>query len=35
LFDFQSYLKILPVARDAETVRQKVAELQALASRLN
>lgn len=35
LFDFQAYLKMLPVARDAETVRQKVVELQALASRLN
>jgi regulator of sirC expression with transglutaminase-like and TPR domain len=35
LFDFQSYLTMLPVARDAETVRQKVVELQALASRLN
>ena len=35
LFDFQAYLKMLPVARDADTVRQKVAELQALASRLN
>jgi len=35
LFDFQAYLKMLPVARDAETVRKKVAELQALASRLN
>ncbi len=35
LFDFQAYLKMLPVARDADTVRQKVVELQALASRLN
>lgn len=35
LFDFQSYLKMLPVARDADTVRKKIAELQALASRLN
>ena len=35
LFDFQAYLQMLPVARDAETVRKKVAELQALASRLN
>ncbi|HEV7820712.1 MAG TPA: tetratricopeptide repeat protein [Burkholderiales bacterium] len=35
LFDFQAYLKMLPVARDAETVREKVAELQTLASRLN
>jgi len=35
LFDFQAYLKMLPVARDADTVRQKVAELQALASRSN
>ncbi|MEO7728260.1 MAG: tetratricopeptide repeat protein [Burkholderiales bacterium] len=35
LFDFQAYLRMLPVARDAETVRQKVVELQAVASRLN
>ncbi|MDB5808917.1 MAG: hypothetical protein JWN94_1039 [Betaproteobacteria bacterium] len=35
LFDFQAYLKMLPVARDADTVRQKVVELQALAARLN
>ena len=35
LFDFQAYLKMLPVARDADTVRQKVVELQVLASRLN
>jgi regulator of sirC expression with transglutaminase-like and TPR domain len=35
LFDFQSYLRMLPVARDAESVRQKVVELQAVASRLN
>jgi regulator of sirC expression with transglutaminase-like and TPR domain len=35
LFDFQSYLKMLPVARDADTVRRKVAELQVVASRLN
>ena len=35
LFDFQAYLKMLPVARDADTVREKVAELQTLASRLN
>lgn len=35
LFDFQAYLKMLPVARDAATVRQKVIELQAVASRLN
>ncbi len=35
LFDLQSYLKMLPVAEDAETVRQKVVEAQAIASRLN
>ncbi|MCX7136099.1 MAG: tetratricopeptide repeat protein [Proteobacteria bacterium] len=35
LFDFQAYLKMLPVARDADTVRRKVIELQAVASRLN
>jgi regulator of sirC expression with transglutaminase-like and TPR domain len=35
LFDFQAYLKMLPVARDADTVRQKVTELEALAARLN
>jgi regulator of sirC expression with transglutaminase-like and TPR domain len=35
LFDLQAYLKMLPVARDADTVRQKVIELQAVAARLN
>lgn len=35
LFDFQAYLKMLPAARDAQLVRAKVAELEALASRLN
>ena len=35
LFDFQAYLKMLPVARDADTVRQQVVALQAIASRLN
>ena len=35
LFDFQSYLKMLPVAQDADAVRMKVVELQATASRLN
>ena len=35
LFDLQAYLKMLPVARDADTVRQKVVELQSVASRLN
>ena len=35
LFDFQAYLRMLPVARDADTVRQKIIELQAVASRLN
>ena len=35
LFDLQAYIKMLPVAEDADTVRQKVVELQAVASRLN
>lgn len=35
LFDLQAYLKMLPVADDADTVRQKVVELQAVAARLN
>jgi regulator of sirC expression with transglutaminase-like and TPR domain len=35
LFDLQAYIKMLPVAEDAETVRQKVVELQAMAARLN
>ncbi len=35
LFDLQSYLKMLPVANDADSVHQKVVELQAVASRLN
>lgn len=35
LFDLQAYLKMLPVAEDAETVREKVVEVQAIASRLN
>ena len=35
LFDLQSYLSMLPVARDADSVRQRVIELQAFASRLN
>jgi regulator of sirC expression with transglutaminase-like and TPR domain len=35
LFDLQSYLKMLPVAQDADAVREKVIELQAVASRLN
>jgi regulator of sirC expression with transglutaminase-like and TPR domain len=35
LFDLQAYLKMLPVAADADTVRQKVVELQTVASRLN
>jgi regulator of sirC expression with transglutaminase-like and TPR domain len=35
LFDFQAYLKMLPAARDADTVRRKIAEMQAVASRLN
>ncbi len=35
LFDLQAYLKMLPVARDADTVQQKVVELQAVASLLN
>ena len=35
LFDLQAYIKMLPVASDAETVRRKVIELQATAARLN
>ena len=35
LFDLQAYLKMLPVAHDAGVVREKVIELQAVASRLN
>lgn len=35
LFDLQAYIKMLPVAADAETVRRKVIELQQVASRLN
>lgn len=35
LFDLQAYLKMLPVAQDADAVREKVIELQAVASRLN
>ena len=35
LFDLQAYLKMLPAAGDAEAVRQKVVEAQAIASRLN
>jgi len=35
LFDLQAYLKMLPVAADADTVRQKVVELRAHAARLN
>ena len=35
LFDFQAYLKMLPAAKDAQFVKSKVAELEALASRLN
>lgn len=35
LFDLQAYLKMLPVAGDADTVHQKVVELQAVAARLN
>ena len=35
LFDLQAYLKMLPVAADADSVRQKVVEAQAIASRLN
>ena len=35
LFDLQAYLKMLPVAGDADTVYQKVVELQAVAARLN
>ena len=35
LFDLQAYLKMMPVAEDADTVRQKVVELQTVAARLN
>ena len=35
LFDLQAYLAMLPVARDAASVRRQVIELQAVASRLN
>ena len=35
LFDLQAYLKMLPVADDADTVRQRVVELQAVAARMN
>jgi regulator of sirC expression with transglutaminase-like and TPR domain len=35
LFDLQAYTKMLPEATDAYAIRQKVVELQALASRLN
>ena len=35
LFDLQAYIKMLPVAADTASVRQKVAELQRVASRLN
>jgi regulator of sirC expression with transglutaminase-like and TPR domain len=35
LFDLQAYLTMLPVARDAESVRLQVIELQAVAARLN
>lgn len=35
LFDLQAYIKMVPEAADVYTVRQKVVELQAVASRLN
>ena len=35
LFDLQAYLKMLPVAKDADSVHQKVVELRAVAARLN
>jgi len=35
LFDLQAYIKMLPAAADADTVRQKVIELQRVAARLN
>lgn len=35
LFDLQAYIKMLPEAADADTIRQKVVELQAVAARLN
>lgn len=35
LFDLQAYLTMLPVAKDADSVRRQVIELQSVASRLN
>ena len=35
LFDLQAYLAMLPVAPDADSVRQQVIELQSVAARLN
>ena len=35
LFDLQAYIKMLPAAADADTVRQRVVELQRMAARLN
>ena len=35
LFDLQAYIKMLPVAADAETVRRKLIELQETTARLN
>jgi len=35
LFDLQAYLQMLPAAKDADTVREQVVELQTAAARLN
>jgi regulator of sirC expression with transglutaminase-like and TPR domain len=35
LFDLQAYLQMLPAAKDADTVREQVVELQTVAARLN
>jgi regulator of sirC expression with transglutaminase-like and TPR domain len=35
LFDLQAYLKMLPDARDADSVRSRIVELQTKAARLN
>jgi regulator of sirC expression with transglutaminase-like and TPR domain len=35
LFDLQAYLKMLPMAQDADRVRSQMVELQSAAARLN
>jgi regulator of sirC expression with transglutaminase-like and TPR domain len=35
LFDLHAYLKMLPAARDADSVRTHIVERQAKAARLN